>query len=93
MKQSKLDVYIELLYKLNQQEPQKPTMLFDKLNTNESCLKARMTFLIDQGLVEKRKIGKQVTYENTQKGIVILNYLRKNHQVNPYTRVVPALNS
>jgi predicted transcriptional regulator len=55
-----------------------------KANVNCSVLKEYMDFLIKQGLVEERTIGKRrVVYAITQRGITVLKYFRELKQVLP----------
>jgi predicted transcriptional regulator len=55
-----------------------------KANVNCSVLKEYMEFLIKQGLVEERTIGKRrVVYAITQRGITVLKYFRELKQVLP----------
>jgi predicted transcriptional regulator len=82
IKQSKLDLYVELLYQINQ-DPQKPARLFNSLETNEDGLQKRLTFLVEQGLVIQTKMGKQVIYQNTKKGRIVLSYLAKDLHESP----------
>jgi predicted transcriptional regulator len=55
-----------------------------KANVNCSVLKEYLDFLIKQGLVEERTIGKRrVVYAITQRGITVLKYFRELKQVLP----------
>jgi predicted transcriptional regulator len=55
-----------------------------KANVNCSVLKEYMEFLIKQGLVEERTVGKRrVVYAITQRGITVLKYFRELQQVLP----------
>jgi predicted transcriptional regulator len=55
-----------------------------KANVNCSVLKEYLNFLIKQGLVEERTIGKRrVVYGITQRGITVLKYFRELKQVLP----------
>jgi len=55
-----------------------------KANVNCSVLKEYMDFLIKQGLVEERTIGKRrVVYAVTQRGVTVLKYFRELKQVLP----------
>jgi predicted transcriptional regulator len=55
-----------------------------KANVNCSVLKEYMEFLIKQGLVEERTVGKRrVVYAITQRGITVLKYFRELKQVLP----------
>jgi predicted transcriptional regulator len=55
-----------------------------KANVNCSVLKEYLDFLMKQGLVEERTIGKRrVVYAITQRGITVLKYFRELKQVLP----------
>lgn len=73
MKQSYLEIYIEILSRLTKNSS-KPM----NLDSISKKLKDRMTFLVDQGLVKERGIGQGNTiYVITQRGISVVNYFRK----------------
>lgn len=90
MKLSKLERCIEMLNTLDQQSTDKLTIILDEINTSENFLKEDMGFLIKQGLVEQRNIGKQVAYSNTQKGRRVLRYFSGHLQESPNRRLVLA---
>jgi predicted transcriptional regulator len=55
-----------------------------KANVNCSVLKEYLDFLITQGLVEERTIGKRrVVFAITQRGVTVLKYFRELKQVLP----------
>jgi predicted transcriptional regulator len=55
-----------------------------KANVNGSVLKEDLDFLIKQGLVEQRNIGKtRVIFAVTQRGIAVLKYFHQLKQVLP----------
>jgi predicted transcriptional regulator len=55
-----------------------------KANVNCSVLKEYLDFLIKQGLVEERTIGKRrVVFAVTQRGITVLKYFRELKEVLP----------
>ena len=84
MRRSKLEMYIDILRVLAQRGPLKLTHVMYKANVNCSVLKEYMDFLIKQGLVEERNIGKRrVVYAVTQRGITVLKYFRELKQVLP----------
>jgi predicted transcriptional regulator len=84
MKRSMLELYIDILKALAHQGPSKVTHVMYKANLNSNSLKERLKFLIKQGLVEERLVGKQVTvYAITQRGITVLKYFRELRQVLP----------
>jgi len=77
-------MYIDILRVLAQRGPLKLTHVMYKANVNCSVLKEYMDFLIKQGLVEERTIGKRrVVYAVTQRGITVLKYFRELKQVLP----------
>jgi predicted transcriptional regulator len=55
-----------------------------KANVNCSVLKEYLDFLIKQGLVEERTLGKRrVVYAITQRGTTVLKYFKELKQVLP----------
>ncbi|MCW4045636.1 MAG: transcriptional regulator [Candidatus Bathyarchaeota archaeon] len=84
MRRSKLEMYIDILKVLAQRGPLKLTHVMYKANVNCSVLKEYIDFLIKQGLVEERTIGKRrVVYAVTQRGITVLKYFKELKQVLP----------
>ena len=84
MRRSKLEMYVDILKVLAHRGPLKLTHVMYKANVNCSVLKEYMEFLIKQGLVEERTIGKRrVIYAITQRGITVLKYFRELKQVLP----------
>ena len=84
MRRSKLEMYIDILTVLAHRGPLKLTHVMYKANVNCSVLKEYLEFLIKQGLVEERTIGKsRVVFAVTQRGITVLKYFRELKQVLP----------
>ena len=84
MRCSKLEMYIDILKVLAHRGPLKLTHVMYKANVNCSVLKEYLDFLMKQGLVEERTIGKRrVVYAITQRGITVLKYFRELRQVLP----------
>ncbi|MCX8153714.1 MAG: winged helix-turn-helix domain-containing protein [Candidatus Bathyarchaeota archaeon] len=84
MRRSKLEMYIDILKVLAQRGPLKLTHVMYKANVNCSVLKEYLDFLMKQGLVEERTIGKRrVVYAITQRGVTVLKYFRELKQVLP----------
>jgi len=84
MRRSKLEMYVDILKVLAQRGPLKLTHIMYKANVNCSVLKEYLDFLIKQGLVEERTIGKSRTvFAVTQRGITVLKYFRELKQVLP----------
>ena len=89
-------MYIDTLTVLAHRGPLKLTHIMYKANVNCRVLKEYLEFLIKQGLVEERSIGKRrVVYAITQRGITVLKYFKELKQVLPITeedrRKVPPL--
>jgi predicted transcriptional regulator len=84
MRRSKLEMYIDILQVLTHRGPLKLTHVMYKANVNCSVLKDYLDFLIKQGLVEERTLGKRrVIYAITQRGTTVLKYFRELKQVLP----------
>jgi len=84
MRRSKLEMYIDILQVLAHRGPLKLTHIMYKANVNCSVLKEYLDFLMKQGLVEERTVGKRrVVYNITQRGITVLKYFRELKQVLP----------
>lgn len=84
MRRSKLEMYIDILSVLSQRGPLKLTHVMYKANVNCSVLKEYLDFLMKQGLVEERTIGKRrVVFAITQRGVTVLKYFRELKQVLP----------
>lgn len=84
MRRSKLEMYIDILRVLAHKGPLKLTHIMYKANVNCSVLKEYLDFLIKQGLVEEKIVGKRrVVYAITQRGITVLKHFRELKQVLP----------
>jgi predicted transcriptional regulator len=84
MRRSKLEMYVDIVQVLAHRGPLKLTHIMYKANVNCSVLKEYLDFLIKQGLVEERVVGKRrVVYAATQRGITVLKYFRELRQVLP----------
>src|SRR5271157_5322258 len=84
VRRSKLEMYVDILTVLAHRGPLKLTHVMYKANVNCSVLKEYLDFLIKQGLVEERTVGKRrVVYAVTQRGITVLKYFRELKQVLP----------
>ena len=77
MRRSKLEMYVDILTVLAHRGPLKLTHVMYKANVNCSVLKEYLDFLINQGLVEERIVGKaRVVFAVTQRGITVLKYFK-----------------
>ena len=84
MRRSKLEMYVDILSVLSHRGPLKLTHVMYKANVNCSVLKEYLDFLIKQGLVEERPLGKRrIVYAVTQRGLMVLKYFRELKQVLP----------
>jgi len=84
VRRSKLEMYVDIITVLAHRGPLKLTHVMYKANVNCSVLKEYLEFLIKQGLVEERAVGKQrVVYAVTQRGITVLKYFKELKQVLP----------
>ena len=84
MRRSKLEMYVDIIKVLAQRGPLKLTHIMYKANVNCSILKEYLDFLVKQGLVDERIVGKQrVVYAVTQRGVTVLKYFREIEQVLP----------
>jgi predicted transcriptional regulator len=78
MRRSKLEMYVDILKVLAQKGPTKLTHIMYKANVNSSILKEYLDFLIKQGLIEERAVGKnRVVYANTDRGSTVIKYFRE----------------
>ncbi len=84
MRRSKLEMYIDILTVLARRGPLKLTHVMYKANVNCSVLKEYLEFLMKQGLVEERMVGKQrVVFAVSQRGITVLKYFKELKEVLP----------
>jgi len=78
MRRSKLEMYVDILKVVAHKSPLKLTHIMYKTNVNCSILKEYLDFLLKQGLVEERTVGKQrVAFAVTQRGITVLKYFKE----------------
>ena len=84
MRRSKLEMYIDVFTVLSQRGPLKLTHIMYKSNLNCSVLKGYLDFLIKQGLIEERIIGKsRIVYAITQQGKIVLKAFKELKQALP----------
>ena len=77
-------MYVDILRVLAHKGPLKVTHIMYKANVNCKVLKEYLDYLIKQGLVEERIIGKgRVVFAVTQRGITVLKYFHELEQVLP----------
>jgi len=84
VRRSKLEMYVDILKVLAHRGPLRLTHVMYKANVNCSILKEYLGFLIKQGLVEERKLGKRrVAYAITERGVTVLKHFKEFEQVLP----------
>jgi predicted transcriptional regulator len=84
MRRSRLEMYVDILNVLALRGPVKLTHIMYKANVNCSILKEYIHFLIEQGLVEKRSLGKRrVEYAISNKGLSVLKQFKELKQILP----------
>jgi predicted transcriptional regulator len=84
VRRSKLEMYVDILSVLSRRGPLKLTHVMYKANVNCSVLKEYLDFLMKQGLVDERPVGKgRIVYAATQRGLMVLKYFREIKQVLP----------
>jgi len=75
---------IDILAVLAHRGPLKLTHVMNKANVNCRVLKEYLEFLMKQGLVEERTVGKaHVVYAVSQRGITVLKYFKELKEVLP----------
>ena len=78
MRRSKLEMYVDILRVLAQRGPLKLTHIMYKANVNCNILKGYLDFLIKQGLIEERVVGKsKLVYANTARGTAVIKFFRE----------------
>ena len=77
-------MYVDILKVLAQRGPLKLTHIMYKANVNCKILKEYLDFLIKQGLIEERIVGKsRVVYANTTRGTTVIKYFRELNKALP----------
>ena len=89
MRRSQLEMYVDILEVLAHRGPLKLTHVMYKVNVNCSVLREYLDFLIKQGLVEVKIIGKgRRVYAITQLGVTVLEQFRELKEVLPIVEVI-----
>ena len=84
MRQTKLEVIIDILKILAQNGSLKISYSTCKTNITCSVLEEYLGLLLRQGLVDQRNVGKlRMDYSITQRGINVLEYFKELKQVLP----------
>ena len=83
-RRSKIEIRIDILTILSQRGPSRITHIMYDSNTNCAVLKGNLTYMIKQGLVEKKYVGQErIAYCITPKGTSILSAFKELRQVLP----------
>jgi len=86
MHRSKLEIYMDILRVLAEHGPSKITHIMYEVNLNCSVLKDCIGFLIKQGLVEEKAVGKKrFAYAVTQRGRILIKAFEELKQALPVT--------
>ena len=84
MRRSKVEMYVDILEVLAQRGPLKLTHIMYNANVNCSLLKEHLNYLIKQGLVEEKIIGKErIVYAISQLGATVLKQFKALKEVLP----------
>jgi predicted transcriptional regulator len=84
VRRSQLEIHVNILEVLAHSGPLKLTHVMYKANVNCSMLREYLDFLIKQGLVEVKIIGKErKVYAITQLGVTVLKQFRELKAVLP----------
>jgi predicted transcriptional regulator len=84
MRRSKLEINIDILKTLALKGPLKLTHIMYKANLNYDLLKNFVDFLIKQGLIEERLIGRTgLVYSITRQGLTLLKGWRELKELLP----------
>lgn len=87
MHRSKLEMHIDILKVLAEHGPLRITHLMYKVNLNGSTLKDCIEFLVKQGLVEEKPVGKgRFVYATTQRGRIVINAFKELEELLPVTK-------
>ncbi len=78
MPKSKLEIYVDILKIISQNYSFETSKIADALNIGAKDLKMCLTFLVKQGLVDKRKVcNYRVVYLITLEGVNVLKHFNE----------------
>ena len=90
MKRSKLEKYVDILHLLAEEGPLKLTDLMNSANISNHQIKQQMAFLVKQGMVNEKPIGKtRVTYLASESGLRVVKFFRGEKPVLPLLERIP----
>ena len=89
-RRSKIEICMDILTILSRRGLSRITHIMYDSSTNCGVLKVNLTYMIKQGLVEKKYVGHdRVAYCITQRGISILSAFKELRQVLPIVEETP----
>jgi predicted transcriptional regulator len=77
MSRSKLEIYGDILKVLADRGPLKLKDIMCETNVKDSMLKGYLDFLVQQGLVGKQIVRKNLVFVINERGIKVLSYFKK----------------
>jgi predicted transcriptional regulator len=84
LQRSKLEVYVDILQLLAQRGLLNQSQVMHSTNLNSNVLRGHLSFLIREGLIEKRIAGKKsAIYEVNQSGVNVVRYFRESKKAFP----------
>ena len=85
MRRSKMEMHLDIIKTLAQKGPLKLTHIMYKANVNCSVLSEQLEFLMQQDIVQEKKLKKErIVYELTEKGFSILKTFREIQTLLPF---------
>jgi predicted transcriptional regulator len=95
-KQTRLELYVEVLKALGEKEALNIKAIQGRTNISRSDLFVAMKFLAQHNLIQLRNVGNRIEYQNTHRGIRVFKYLSQGTRsaeasvtVNAGVRVLP----
>jgi len=78
-----LEMYVDILKVLEKKGPLKLSHIMHEVNVKWSVLKGYLGFLIKQGLIEERVVGKSSVYANTPLGTAVIKFFTEKEKALP----------
>ena len=88
MRRSKLETCLSILETLASHGPLKITHVMQKANVNCNVMKNYFDFLIKQGAVEEKRVGRdKIVYAITERGLYLIRCFKELNQVIPTMKI------
>ena len=88
MRRSKLETCLVILETLTSHGPLKITHVMQKANLNCTVMKNYFDFLIKQGAVEMKSVGRdRIAYAITERGLYLIRCFKELNQVIPTAKI------